>query len=46
MRRSRAPIGRCARSCDGYYFPISYSTVPSKFPEDEQLCRRLCPATE
>ena len=46
MRRSRAPIGRYARSCDGYYFPISYSTVPSKFPEDEQLCRRLCPATE
>jgi len=36
----------CVRSCDGYYFPISYSTVPSKFPEDEQLCRRLCPATE
>jgi Protein of unknown function (DUF2865) len=36
----------CVRSCDGYYFPISYSTVPSKFAEDEQLCRRLCPATE
>src|SRR5262245_31925001 len=36
----------CVRSCDGYYFPISYSTVPGKFPEDEQLCRRLCPATE
>lgn len=36
----------CVRTCDGYYFPISYSTVPSKFPEDEQLCRRLCPATE
>jgi Protein of unknown function (DUF2865) len=36
----------CVRTCDGYYFPISYSTVPSKFPDDEQLCRRLCPATE
>jgi hypothetical protein len=36
----------CVRSCDGYYFPISYSTVPGKFAEDEQLCRRLCPATE
>ena len=34
------------RTCDGYYFPISYSTVPSKFAEDEQLCRRMCPATE
>ncbi len=36
----------CVRSCDGYYFPISYSTVPAKFAEDEQLCRRLCPAAE
>lgn len=36
----------CVRTCDGYYFPISYSTVPSKFPEDEQACRRMCPATE
>ncbi len=36
----------CVRSCDGYYFPISYSTVPSKFAEDEQQCRRLCPAAE
>jgi hypothetical protein len=34
------------RTCDGYYFPISYSTVPGKFVEDEALCRRLCPATE
>jgi hypothetical protein len=36
----------CVRTCDGYYFPISYSTVPTKFADDEQLCRRLCPATE
>jgi Protein of unknown function (DUF2865) len=36
----------CVRTCDGYYFPISYSTVPSKFAEDEQLCRRQCPAAE
>jgi len=36
----------CVRTCDGYYFPISYSTVPSKFTEDEQLCRRQCPAAE
>jgi hypothetical protein len=36
----------CVRTCDGYYFPISYSTVPGKFAEDEQLCRRLCPAAE
>jgi hypothetical protein len=36
----------CVRTCDGYYFPISYSTVPSKFSDDEQLCQRLCPASE
>jgi hypothetical protein len=36
----------CVRTCDGYYFPISYSTVPSRFADDEQVCRRMCPATE
>jgi hypothetical protein len=36
----------CVRTCDGYYFPISFSTVPSKFADDEQLCQRLCPASE
>jgi hypothetical protein len=36
----------CVRTCDGYYFPLSYSTVPSRFGEDEQLCRRMCPAAE
>jgi hypothetical protein len=36
----------CVRACDGYYFPISYSTVPGKFADDEKLCQRLCPATE
>jgi Protein of unknown function (DUF2865) len=36
----------CVRTCDGYYFPISYSTVPAKFVDDEQACRRMCPAAE
>jgi len=36
----------CVRTCDGFYFPISYSTVPGKFADDEKLCRRLCPATD
>jgi hypothetical protein len=34
------------RTCDGYYFPISFSTSPTRFPEDEQTCQKLCPATE
>ena len=36
----------CVRTCDGYYFPVSYSTVPSRFPDDEQACKRMCPAAE
>jgi Protein of unknown function (DUF2865) len=36
----------CVRTCDGYYFPISYSTSPTRFAEDEQTCQKLCPATE
>jgi uncharacterized protein DUF2865 len=36
----------CVRTCDGFYFPISYSTVPSRFADDEKSCQRLCPAAE
>src|SRR5882757_1403414 len=36
----------CARSCDGAYFPISFATVPSRFPDDEKACKSLCPASE
>jgi hypothetical protein len=36
----------CVRSCDGGYFPISFATVPARFPDDEKSCKALCPATE
>jgi hypothetical protein len=36
----------CVRSCDGYYFPISYSTAPNRFADDENTCHRLCPAAD
>jgi hypothetical protein len=36
----------CVRTCDGYYFPISYSTEPSRFPDDERTCQAMCPAAE
>jgi len=36
----------CVRTCDGFYFPISYSTSPDRFGEDEQACQRMCPASE
>ncbi len=45
-----APAGTyrtvCVRTCDGYYFPISYSTVPGRFIDDERACHRQCPAAE
>jgi hypothetical protein len=36
----------CVRSCDGFYFPISFATVQSRFPDDEKTCKSLCPASE
>jgi hypothetical protein len=36
----------CVRTCDGFYFPISYSTSPDHFREDELTCQRMCPAAE
>jgi Protein of unknown function (DUF2865) len=36
----------CVRSCDGGYFPISFATIPQRFPDDERTCKALCPATE
>jgi hypothetical protein len=36
----------CVRTCDGYYFPISFETTPDHFREDEQACQRMCPAAE
>lgn len=36
----------CVRTCDGSFFPISYSANPAKFPNDERVCQRMCPAAE
>jgi hypothetical protein len=36
----------CVRSCDGAFFPISFATVPARFPDDEKTCKALCPAAE
>ena len=32
----------CVRLCDGYYFPISFSTTSDHFGVDEQACRSRC----
>lgn len=36
----------CARTCDGFYFPVSFATVPSRFADDEKTCKQLCPNAE
>ena len=33
----------CVRSCDGYYWPISYATSPARFRDDEKVCKATCP---
>ena len=34
----------CVRLCDGYYFPVSFSTLPSHFQQDEAACQSKCAA--
>ena len=34
----------CVRRCDGYYFPISFSTLPSRFASDAARCQSTCAA--
>mgnify|MGYP002278993271 CR=1 FL=1 len=34
----------CVRECDGYYFPVSFSTLPSNFSDDTQKCQSQCAA--
>ncbi|UXN57289.1 DUF2865 domain-containing protein [Phyllobacterium zundukense] len=33
----------CVRTCDGYYFPISFSTKPKYFARDQNACSAMCP---
>ncbi|MEZ5775073.1 MAG: DUF2865 domain-containing protein [Hyphomicrobiaceae bacterium] len=34
----------CVRLCDGYYFPISYATLPTSFQKDASQCVSQCAA--
>ncbi len=36
----------CVRTCDGFYFPISFATIPARFGDDEKTCKSLCPAAD
>ena len=47
----QGPIGGtfrtiCVRTCDGFYYPISFATTPDRFRDDEEACQRTCPASE
>lgn len=34
----------CVRLCDGYYFPVSFSTLPNHFQRDVEACQSRCAA--
>ena len=34
----------CVRTCDGYFFPISFATHAGNFERDAAVCSALCPA--
>jgi hypothetical protein len=34
----------CVRLCDGYYFPVSFSTLPNHFQRDAEQCQSQCAA--
>lgn len=36
----------CVRRCDGYYFPVSFSTDAAGLEKDAAACANLCPGTD
>jgi Protein of unknown function (DUF2865) len=36
----------CVRTCDGFYFPVSFSTTKDHFSKDAAACSALCPGAE
>lgn len=36
----------CVRSCDGYYFPVSWSVSSGAFERDGKVCEAMCPGTQ
>lgn len=34
----------CVRLCDGAFFPVSFSTLPTNFERDQDLCQQKCAA--
>ncbi len=36
----------CVRSCDGYFFPVAYSTSAADLDRDAAACQAMCPGAE
>lgn len=36
----------CVRTCDGYFFPMSYGVTPDDFARDAKACQATCPTAE
>ncbi len=36
----------CVRTCDGYFFPISFHASQGRLKTDANVCKALCPASE
>lgn len=36
----------CVRSCDGFYFPVSFATLPKRFAQDAKTCEAHCPTAD
>jgi Protein of unknown function (DUF2865) len=36
----------CVRTCDGFYFPVSFSTTRDRFSKDAATCQSMCPGAE
>lgn len=36
----------CVRTCDGYYFPVSYGVSAAAFERDGRACAAMCPGTD
>ncbi|WP_170230604.1 DUF2865 domain-containing protein [Roseibium hamelinense] len=50
-KRYRIPAGgtyrtMCVRTCDGFFFPVSFATGQDQFVNDAARCREICPAAQ
>jgi hypothetical protein len=45
-RPSGGPMAICVRSCDGGFFPITYSAKGAQFDDLDAICKAMCPGAE